>query len=280
MQMSKWTAEVAPTLNARFGSKQGLEDQHALGGAGHFVPVVSKTITAGEGFRNDFETCTMITSSTHALTSRHDSSEDGTGRGVPIVPIAFSQNQIGEVRTGEVMNTLNTNSNANGRNTPMVTVPIAVQAAEPLPFDTTQMTSKANRSHPRLGDPCHPLAAGAHPPAVAMAVPIDLQNAQRDPDKRDAVNRQGTGVAKDGDSAHTVTSACVQGVAAAMQVRRLTPIECERLQGFPDGYTDIRPRGKDTPDGPRYKALGNSMAVPVMRWIGERIAKVEEITKG
>jgi len=65
-----------------------------------------------------------------------------------------------------------------------------------------------------------------------------------------------------------------------MQVRRLTPVECERLQGFPDGYTDIRPSGKDTPDGPRYKALGNSMAVPVMRWIGERIAKVEDITKG
>ncbi len=62
----------------------------------------------------------------------------------------------------------------------------------------------------------------------------------------------------------------------AMQVRRLTPVECERLQGFPDGYTDIRPRGKDTPDGPRYKALGNSMAVPVMRWIGERIAKVDK----
>jgi DNA (cytosine-5)-methyltransferase 1 len=64
--------------------------------------------------------------------------------------------------------------------------------------------------------------------------------------------------------------------SALMQVRRLTPVECERLQGFPDGYTDIRPRGKDTPDGPRYKALGNSMAVPVMRWIGERIAKVDQ----
>jgi len=69
-------------------------------------------------------------------------------------------------------------------------------------------------------------------------------------------------------------------ISPAMQVRRLTPVECERLQGFPDGYTDIRPRGKDTPDGPRYKALGNSMAVPVMRWIGERIAKVEKLKNG
>jgi DNA (cytosine-5)-methyltransferase 1 len=57
-----------------------------------------------------------------------------------------------------------------------------------------------------------------------------------------------------------------------MQVRRLTPVECERLQGFPDNYTNIPWRKKpDAPDGPRYKALGNSMAVPVMRWIGERI---------
>jgi DNA (cytosine-5)-methyltransferase 1 len=63
-----------------------------------------------------------------------------------------------------------------------------------------------------------------------------------------------------------------------MAVRRLTPVECERLQGFPDGYTDIKPKGKATPDGPRYKALGNSMAVPVMKWIGERIQQVEELT--
>ena len=65
----------------------------------------------------------------------------------------------------------------------------------------------------------------------------------------------------------------VEGVAIqAMQVRRLTPVECERLQGFPDSYTNIPWRkAPESPDGPRYKALGNSMAVPVMRWIGERI---------
>lgn len=63
-------------------------------------------------------------------------------------------------------------------------------------------------------------------------------------------------------------------VQCGMQVRRLTPIECERLQGFPDNHTQISWRGKDAadcPDGPRYRAIGNSMAVPVMRWIGERI---------
>lgn len=61
-------------------------------------------------------------------------------------------------------------------------------------------------------------------------------------------------------------------------VRKLTPRECERLNGFPDDWTRIPWRGKpeeDCPDAPRYKAMGNSMAVTVMRWIGERIQAVE-----
>jgi DNA (cytosine-5)-methyltransferase 1 len=66
----------------------------------------------------------------------------------------------------------------------------------------------------------------------------------------------------------------------ATQVRRLTPTECERLQGFPDNFTQIPWRKKtaaDCPDGPRYKALGNSWAVPVAAWIGARIDAVEAI---
>ena len=65
-------------------------------------------------------------------------------------------------------------------------------------------------------------------------------------------------------------------VAPDGRVRRLTPLECERLQGFPDGWTDIQWRGKPAPDSLRYQALGNSMAVHVMRWIGERIRRVGE----
>lgn len=68
------------------------------------------------------------------------------------------------------------------------------------------------------------------------------------------------------DSGSNRTPALLQ----AMQVRRLTPVECERLQGFPDNYTNIKDK---CPDGPRYKALGNSWAVPVVRWIGERIER-------
>jgi DNA (cytosine-5)-methyltransferase 1 len=135
--------------------------------------------------------------------------------------VAFAQNQLGEVRTGDVSGTLNTNSNASGRNTPMA--------------------------------------------AVAHAVDVYNQTI-------------------DGDCAATLTEACggtntsgPKVMAQAMTVRRLTPRECERLQGFPDDYTAIpwRKKGADEcPDGPRYKALGNSMAVNVVTWIGERIAAV------
>jgi DNA (cytosine-5)-methyltransferase 1 len=70
------------------------------------------------------------------------------------------------------------------------------------------------------------------------------------------------------------TSNLQYGIRQQMQVRRLTPVECCRLQGFPDDHLDITYRNKPAPDGAKYKALGNSMAVPVIRWIGERISSV------
>lgn len=68
------------------------------------------------------------------------------------------------------------------------------------------------------------------------------------------------------------------GVLDGTVIRRLTPVECERLQGFPDGWTDVPYRGREHPaDGPRYKAIGNSMTTNVMRWIGERVAHVDAL---
>lgn len=95
---------------------------------------------------------------------------------------------------------------------------------------------------------------------VVEPIPLNLRNATHDPERKDKQNRQGL------------------GVATPYAVRRLTPVECERLQGFPDRYTAIPWKGKlssECPDGPRYKAIGNSMAVPVMAWIGRRIAAVQ-----
>jgi DNA (cytosine-5)-methyltransferase 1 len=130
------------------------------------------------------------------------------------------------------------------------------------PFDTTQISSPHNYSNPQSGDPCHPLAAGAHPPAVAFEANMSFAT----PDTS-GVNP-------------TLTRRHHASVAIASAVRRLTPVECERLQGFPDNFTGIpwKKKGPEhCPDGPRYKALGNSMAVPVMRWIGERIQIVDDL---
>ncbi len=126
-----------------------------------------------------------------------------------------------------------------------------------IAFDETQITSLGNRSNPQPGDPSHPIAAGNRPPTIAF-------HARQIPDSGPVTPTLDT----DGGTV---------GIFAGWRVRRLTPVECERLQGFPDGYTAIRWRGKPAADGPRYKALGNSMAVNVMRWIGQRIAAVDQI---
>jgi DNA (cytosine-5)-methyltransferase 1 len=104
-------------------------------------------------------------------------------------------------------------------------------------------------------------------------VPVAFaENQQADVYEMDVTNSLSGGGGKPGQG--------YQAVREGLSVRRLTPTECERLQGFPDGFTQIPWRNKESescPDGPRYKALGNSMAVPVMKWIGERIQAVENL---
>ena len=140
-------------------------------------------------------------------------------------------------------------------------------------YDSTQITSAGNFSSPKDGDPCHPLSAGAQAPIFTLAIRgrgdgHDLE--YRDDGTSNAILTPNGGRAGIG----------VGAIATSWSVRRLTPTECERLQGFPDGWTDIPHKGKPAADGPRYKALGNSMAVNVMRWIGQRIQQVEAIPCG
>jgi len=150
----------------------------------------------------------------------------------------------GRTRTGAGFDA---SEDGTGRGTPLIA------------FDTTQITSKANRSSPKAGDPCHPLAAGAHAPAVAFDA------------RQSDVIQYGEKTGPLDTDGYTI------GVHSGMQVRRLTPRECERLQGFPDDYTAIPHRGKPAADGPRYKAIGNSWAVPVAAWVGRRIASVDSL---
>lgn len=82
-----------------------------------------------------------------------------------------------------------------------------------------------------------------------------------------------------GDPMHALSARAHPPAVAGTAIRRLMPHECARLQGFPDDRCRISWRGKPAPDGPQYKAYGNSMAVPVMRWIGQRIDLMERLVR-
>ena len=240
-----------------------LFERHSL--QGHPAPSREKgegvacTIKASVGTGGvDVEHPMVAVGSLCARTGQSISVQDAAQGHLMAQPIALAENTIGRKPEN--------GGNGDGftENGPMYTLNATGVhgVAQPLPFDTTQITSPQNGNNPQAGDPCHPLAAGAHPPAIAQ--PIAFSGQMSNPQT-------------DVDMTQTLGAKNPMAVAQAMAVRRLTPVECERLQGFPDGYTDIQPKGKATPDGPRYKALGNSMAVPVMRWIGERISQVEKI---
>jgi site-specific DNA-cytosine methylase len=192
-----------------------------------------------------------------------DASEDGTGRGTPLVPVAFAENSRAEVRLqggdGQVSPQLTTGGGKPGQGQPCVAF-----TAKDHGGDAMQDCS------PTLRAGGH---AGSHANAGVMpAVAFDMRG------------REG-GAMPEGPHQTANLRAASGGssrsyVAHPTAVRRLTPVECERLQGFPDGYTAIPWRNKpaeECPDGPRYKALGNSMAVPVMRWIFDRLHTVDEI---
>ncbi|CAJ0693058.1 DNA cytosine methyltransferase [Ralstonia mannitolilytica] len=212
---------------AELGDDVGLT-LRASGGGGDKAHVLIQDIARAlttSNQRIDAETETLLV--VHSLRAEgFDASEDGTGRGTPLVPV---------------------------------------------PFDTTQITSKANYSNPRPGDPCHPLAAGAHAPAIAFDCKASGQNGFSVGEVAGTQRAMGHAGSHSNGGGH-------QAVAYCSAVRRLMPRECERLQGFPDDYTAIIRGSKQAADGPRYKALGNSMAVNVMRWIGERIKAVEMLS--
>jgi DNA (cytosine-5)-methyltransferase 1 len=360
--ISKWPAEIASTLDERYGKNYGQENQHINSGASHFVPVTfdDQRGRANSGIGID---------QARTLHSAKGQSE--------VQLVAFTQNSRDEVRVlgedGEVAGSL---------------------SAEPgthqttyLAFDPTQVTSKTNRSNPQVGDPCHTLAKGAQPPAICIkgaaigrkpeagpqygeileddstytlnateqhAVaygcydeqtpkvsedvmptlrgrresggemqfvayepvgfihPRQLRGSETsnqvgikpDADISDALTREGPGAVsyhiQDQNTGKSIkaklsdVATCLgtrdlskyQGtfnadvIQSVMQVRRLTPVECSRLQGVPDLYLDITYRGKPLADGLKYKLIGNGFAVPCVFWIGKRIQMVEELING
>jgi DNA (cytosine-5)-methyltransferase 1 len=334
---------VVSTLDASYGRLQGCSGQDANHGHTHLVPVMAfggnntsgpidiataRNACASASGRMDFETETFVVEPDRARSVTLRGREGGATA------------ELGD----EVAGCLRASSG--GGDKPHVLAPMN---REPLPFDTTQITSATNRSQPEHGDPCHPLAAGAHPPAIAFDSRQDPVSSEHIFGALGSSSPQAQAVCVTGDITHTLKAdgfdASEDGtgrgqpivafqdrfrgddgrgydrsppmsveqvgtletvkpwnVVSRMRVRRLTPVECERLQGFLDDYTFIptwngwramdasetpesciaegleirrtkktgKWRVKDV-DGPRYKALGNSMAVPCMAWLGERI---------
>ena len=276
------------------------------------------TMANGQGGAEiGFEPVCVTGSVTHTLKAEgFDASEDGTGRGQPIVvhgtqdPCVSEHTAFALGRNNGGENAIAFNPNQGGMGLGDVATPIGAstgggnQGCVALPFDTTQITSPLNYSKPNYGDPCHPLAAGAHVPAVAVS--LRGREGGATAELGDEVGNCLRASSGGGDKAHVLAPVAVQasqsgvrfndtvgtldanygsrrhnGVMQAMQVRRLTPVECERLQGFPDNWTLIPWRKKpasECPDGPRYKALGNSWAVPNVRWIGRRIDLAVELS--
>ncbi len=273
----------------------------------------------------------LVVQTAHTLRGEgFDASEDGTGRGTPLVPVAY------EAKDGRALScspTLDARLADGPRRNQggVVAFHHNAQAAQ-LPTAERDTTISDSLTP---GDPCHPLAAGAHAPAIAfqsvdhgadasselsptirasdpMAVAQPVVHAIQAGALRVNPASGPDGIGVQADHAYTLEArAEVQAVASvrygdhqqdtlhhedgimstlpggtnnnaghytttvqAMQVRRLTPTEAERLQGFQDGYTAIPWRGKPAdqcPDGPRYRALGNSWAIPCVSWIGKRI---------
>lgn len=264
------------------------------------MPPVSLCLNAGGMGRIDAESETLIPTTGGVFDVAHtlkadgfDASEDGTGRGTPIIAIqeravaenpnagpggkgysdegaaytlearnkvqavSFAQNQRGELRTSEVALQLTAGGGKPGEGYPAVAFSVKDHGGDAMEdCSPTLRAGGFTDSHQNGG--------------IMPSVAFDMRGREggaMPEGPHDTANIR----AADGGSSRSY-------VAEPWAVRRLTPVECERLQGFPDGFTRIPYRGKPAescPDGPRYKALGNSWAVNVADWVGGRIAEVD-----
>ena len=290
--------------------------------AERIAPTVSARTEGGGGLGTDFDLDGgLIAGVAHPLSAEgRDASEDGTGRGTPIIPIAFSCKDHGAdagalAPTLRAMGHRDSHMNGGGQvaiaiqevgkrtgvstddkrcglgiakaGDPMFTLQAGAQHGVAVAFDTTQITSPENRCNPQPGDPCHPLSAQAHAPAIAFNPQAGGKQTTLGYDEHtDATlsrsqlpavaiavrGRDGGGTAEMGDDKSFALRASQGGgdkphVLASMAVRRLTPTECERLMAFPDGHT------AGFADTVRYKMCGNAVVSNCAHWLGRRIVR-------
>lgn len=235
------------------------EDRHTLIPAPHadISPAIKARDAKGASSDGDGDGdgAILVPMVTHSLRADgFDASEDGTGRGTPLVPVAVDV--YNHAIDGDCAATLNAESGAPNHSGPKVMVPVA-SSCKDHGADAGEIAPTLRSMHEQDGN-----ANGGGQVAVAFG----WQNS----------SQQGASASASASVTPTLDKSKVPGISSGMQVRRLTPRECERLQGFPDDYTLVTHRCKPAADGPRYKALGNSMAVPVIQWIGLRIQRAHE----
>ena len=285
--------DVAPTLSARTRGGGGLGTDFdcdggliAFGGnntAGAVDVATALNACGTASGRMDFESETFIAHTLRA--DGFDASEDGTGRGTPLVPIAIQERAICE----------NPNSRPDGASQEANLIAFSCKdyGADAGDLSPTLRSMGHDKSHANAGgqvaivfhenqrgevtinETAGALNSGGGKPgqgytAVAIQERATCENPHAGPG--------GVGVRTDG-LAYTLEARSVpQAIMDRIwRVRRIMPVEAERLQGFPDGFTQVPYRGKPMADGPRYKMLGNSMAVPVIRKIGQRIAMIDQL---
>ena len=318
-----WPADISSTLNASFGSKLGLENQHINADCPMFVPTKafyesslaqykeadlagtakasggvagggSETFIAqpaygipGNWIGRKPENGGNATEPMHDVapcltkTDQHgvaqpiafSGCDDGMDTQINVTPtmrvasnaqgnlaVAVGTDLYNGAITGDVAATMSTHGGDGNGTGPTVMQPICLmdQGGSVMTIENDMTGILRRETH-------------GHEPVVMQVVGFEENfHAIKETQIAPAMTTKGYGVTQNAGGL---------GIRQAMAVRRLTPVECERLQGFPDSYTDIKSKDKPTPDGPRYKALGNSMAVPVMAWIGQRIQEVEAICK-
>jgi len=233
--------EVAKCLTSRVGSAYDAQTEQFVTEQERVNAITASYGTGGV----DYETKPLV------FGAQNSSSQGDSVSGHPEPLIAFSRTDNGRDATINLAPTMRVAGRAGG------TLSIAFSAQN----SSSQGDSVSEHVSPTLDK--------SKTPAVAFDPNQITSKTNRSQPKPEIV--------------HTLPAATTPPALFYLQVRRLTPIECERLQGFPDNYTLIPWRNKapeDCPDGPRYKAMGNSMAVPVMNWIGKRINKVEEVSNG
>lgn len=304
-------ADVVGTLSGGHGGGGG--HQHRQGDPASLIiaPDIARCVATREGTSQDYETTTMVAQpySIMPMNSGKDFKARATDIAQPIMaggPVGG--NQGGDFIVQGVAHALraegfDASEDGTGRGTPIVPC-----VAEPMPLDTTQITSATNRCQPAPGNPCHPLAAGAHAPAIAFRSDAgragDALTPSPDAEGRVRLRNPGFNVYEelaptlDAGAPHGVgqpvafdarqsdvieysektgpldTDGSTMGVHHAMRVRRLMPVECSRLQAFRDDYLRIAVNGKPLADGPQYKMFGNSMCAGALHWIGQQIDRL------